>query len=235
VVPGIPILGALPASTPSWLLVVVIIPVAVAAFAGWVMRSRLASSGERESVGVQLALTGAVALLSALGAGLLAIAASGSIGPDRLAEVGPAPGALALSVGVEVLIGAGILLLSPRRHDEFAVLDTEASADAATAPAESPLPVWPPVGISAFADEIAPPASGKARRPRRGKKTREDEQETAPIADGFVGAVLTEQPRTPPTVATPEDDKETAPIDPGFLRGPAEPDTDRGGGRPPVD
>ena len=48
----------------------------------------------------------------ALGAtvALLAAVASGSIGPGRLAEVGPAPGAVALAVGLELLVGAAIAL-----------------------------------------------------------------------------------------------------------------------------
>ena len=40
--------------------------------------------------------------------------ASGSLGPGRLAQVGPEPGPVALAVGIEVLVGASILLLSPR-------------------------------------------------------------------------------------------------------------------------
>ena len=37
----------------------------------------------------------------------------GSFGPGRLAAMGPTPGPVALAVGLEVLLGAGILLLSP--------------------------------------------------------------------------------------------------------------------------
>ena len=37
---------------------------------------------------------------------LLAAGASGSIGPARLAGVGPAPGPVALAVGLELLVGA---------------------------------------------------------------------------------------------------------------------------------
>jgi hypothetical protein len=51
---------------------------------------------------------------------LAAVLASGSIGPGRLAEVGPAVGPFALAIGIEVLVGAGILLLAPRHRDELA-------------------------------------------------------------------------------------------------------------------
>ena len=45
---------------------------------------------------------------------MLSWAASGSLGPGRLTEVGPDPGAVALAVGLETLVGVAILLLSPR-------------------------------------------------------------------------------------------------------------------------
>ncbi|MFT4229743.1 MAG: hypothetical protein QM602_05580, partial [Microbacterium sp.] len=51
-------------------------------------------------------------------AALLSALASGAAGPGRLAETGPAPGPVAVAVGLEVLVGAGILLLSPRRADD---------------------------------------------------------------------------------------------------------------------
>jgi hypothetical protein len=57
----------------------------------------------------------AIAGLAAGAAALLAVFASGSFGPGQLAHVGPEPGPVALAVGLEVLLGAGILLLSSRR------------------------------------------------------------------------------------------------------------------------
>lgn len=171
VVPGIPLLGAIPESVSSWLLLLALVPVALGAFAGWIVRSRLIAvrsvdepgapvprvpdsttvwatvalegllapltvpdesaepqAGERdedhdenpeeaeEPIAARLVLTLAIAVLSAAGAGLLAFLASGSLGPGRLAEVGPNPGQVALAVGLEVLLGAAILLLSPRPH-----------------------------------------------------------------------------------------------------------------------
>ncbi|WP_019180064.1 DUF6350 family protein [Microbacterium yannicii] len=184
VVPGLPILGAVPESTTPWLLLLALLPVALGAFAGWIARSRLlghasrfdaprsaprmpqprdanrtpvsaaaaagfdatrtaalegllatratTESPTRSSEPVQLdaidrgadagedpiaprlvAATG-IAVLAAAAAGLLALAASGSIGPGRLSAVGPDAGPVALAIGLEVFVGAAILLVSPR-------------------------------------------------------------------------------------------------------------------------
>jgi hypothetical protein len=171
VIPGIPVLGALPESTTSWLLLLALLPVALGALAGWVVRSRLAAppavetaprrptaqqepvvsdSGRSSALAALLAADGAdravlqvpgpdaagaaevrrgpdpigpravlalgIAIASAGAAAVLSLLASGSLGPGRLAEAGPPPGPVALAVGAEVLIGAAILLLSPRRR-----------------------------------------------------------------------------------------------------------------------
>jgi hypothetical protein len=55
-----------------------------------------------------------IAVASGAAAALLAAAASGALGPGRLAVLGPDPGTVALAVGLEVLVGAAILLLAPR-------------------------------------------------------------------------------------------------------------------------
>jgi hypothetical protein len=153
VVPGIPLLGVIPESSSSWLLLLVLLPVAAGALAGWVVRSHLVARSAaavpaaaitdtpwataaldgligpptplgsddddeppHEPVGPRLAITVLIAVLSGAASALLAALASGSLGPGRLAEVGPPPGPLALAVGLEVLVGAGILLLGPRRR-----------------------------------------------------------------------------------------------------------------------
>lgn len=189
VVPGVPVLGALPESTTPWLLLLALLPIAVGALAGWMARSRLVApsiaveagsarvpfagdaagesarssaltallSGADETsaddggvrdahpaedpIGARFVIALGIAVLSAAGAALLCAVASGSIGPGRLAEVGPAPGAVALAVGLEVLIGASILLLSPRRAESRAAatrapLDATGSADAEAAVAD---------------------------------------------------------------------------------------------------
>lgn len=145
VVPGIPVLGLVPESTSMWLLLLALVPVGLGAFAGWIARSRLAALGplagaveppaggaplaglivrdaaaapaepSHDPVAPRLAIAVGIAVVAAGGSALLAWFASGSLGPGRLAEVGPEPGPVAFAVGVEVLIGASILLLSPRR------------------------------------------------------------------------------------------------------------------------
>ncbi|GEP49301.1 hypothetical protein MSA03_28090 [Microbacterium saccharophilum] len=121
VVPGIPVLGALPESTSSWMLLLALTVIGVGALAGGAARGRLRADPEAvEPLVPRIAALVVVAVLGAAAAALLAVTASGSIGPGRLAEVGPAPGPFALAVGVELAIGAAIMLLSPRhRHPEY--------------------------------------------------------------------------------------------------------------------
>ncbi|WP_309064658.1 cell division protein PerM [Microbacterium sp.] len=120
VVPGIPVLGLIPENSSMWMLISVLVPVAAGAVAGWMIRSRLVWEGLGTGLAPRAAIAAGIAALSAGAAALAAVLASGSIGPGRLAEAGPAPGALALAIGVEVLLGAGILLLTPRHRDELA-------------------------------------------------------------------------------------------------------------------
>lgn len=88
-----------------------------------------------DSVGARLVIAIGIAVVSAAGAGLLALVASGSLGPGRLASVGPAPGPVALAVGAEVLLGAAILLLSPRpRRDEHRARISDPQTAAASPP-----------------------------------------------------------------------------------------------------
>ncbi|GAA2900579.1 cell division protein PerM [Microbacterium esteraromaticum] len=120
VIPGIPVLGLVPAHASIWMLVSVLVPIACGAVAGWMVRSRLVWERTAEGHGPRAAIAVGIAALSAGAAALAAVLASGSIGPGRLAEAGPAVGPFALAVGIEVLIGAGILLLAPRHRDELA-------------------------------------------------------------------------------------------------------------------
>ncbi|HPT96122.1 MAG TPA: DUF6350 family protein [Microbacteriaceae bacterium] len=114
VVPGIPVLGALPESSTPWLLVVVLLPIAAGALAGWVCRSILAQAGLDARTSPRLVIALGIATVAGAAGALIALATSGSAGPGSLAHVGPEPGPLALTLAVEVLIGAAILLLSPR-------------------------------------------------------------------------------------------------------------------------
>lgn len=120
VVPGIPLFGLLPENTSIWMLIVVILPIGAGAFAGWVVRSRLVWEGTPLGAGPRVAIAAGIGLLTGGAAAVVALLASGSIGPGRLAETGPSPLAFGLALGAEVLIGAAILLLSPRHRDELA-------------------------------------------------------------------------------------------------------------------
>jgi len=73
-------------------------------------------AAEEDPIAARLVMTVGIAVLSAGTAALLAALAAGSLGPGRLAVLGPEPGPVALAVGLEVLVGAAILLLSPRRR-----------------------------------------------------------------------------------------------------------------------
>ncbi|SFR95064.1 hypothetical protein SAMN04487846_1086 [Microbacterium sp. cf046] len=227
VIPGIPILGALPESTTPWLLLLALLPVGVGALAGWVARSRLVApeiavaeaprfvpaewdaapeaarssaltallagvdsarppdqigtddsggipgdetDGNPDAIAARAVIALGIALLSAAGAALLAHLASGSIGPGRLAELGPAPGPVALAVGLEVLLGAAILLLSPRRRPkELASVPLPVGTEAATSVDSTPSPDAD-VSDGANAADTAPidvPSPNSAPAPRR--------------------------------------------------------------------
>lgn len=112
--PGIPVLGAVPDSTSSWLLLLALLPVGVGALTGWILRSRMPVTTDSEPLAPRLVVAVAVAALTGGVGALAAVASSGAIGPGRLADTGPQPGPLALALGLEVLVGSAILLLSPR-------------------------------------------------------------------------------------------------------------------------
>lgn len=120
VVPGIPVFGLLPENSSMWMLIVVLVPIAAGAFAAWAVRSRLVWEGTPLGTMQRAAIAVGIAVVSAGVAGLAAVLANGSMGPGRLAEVGPAALPFMLALGLEVLVGASILLLSPRHRDELA-------------------------------------------------------------------------------------------------------------------
>lgn len=186
VVPGIPALGTLPESTSPWLLAMVLLPIAAGALAGAALRAgmRDAAAGD---LGVRAAAAASTALLSAGGAALLAWAASGAFGPDRLARLGPQPGPVALAVGVEVLIGAAIVLLGPEPRGASA---------------------------AALSDTVARTASASGEPARDGAPAMHagDENVTEPLDLGPASFG-----RAPASAPLSEDDTETAPIDPGLF------------------
>lgn len=128
VLPGLPILGLLPEHTQSWMLAVVLLPIAVAVIAGWAQRARFVQVfGDAEPFLPRVITAGVTALVVAGVAAVAAVLAHGSIGPGRLADVGPHAGWVALAVGIETLIGVSIMLLSPRgrAHAEGSEDDTK--------------------------------------------------------------------------------------------------------------
>jgi hypothetical protein len=120
VVPGIPVFGLLPENSSMWMLIVVLLPIAAGAFAGWAVRSRLAWEGTPLALAPRAIIALGIGVLTAAVAAIAATLASGSIGPGRLADAGPAVLPFSLVLGAEVLLGAAILLLSPRHRDEVA-------------------------------------------------------------------------------------------------------------------
>ena len=131
VIPGIPILGIVPESTTSWLLLLALVPVGIGALSGWIARSRIRGEGTPDPVAPRIAVAGGIAVLAAAGSALLTVLASGSLGPGRLSDLGPEPGPVALAVGLEVLLGAGILLLPPRPAEKTRVIQDPSDAETA--------------------------------------------------------------------------------------------------------
>ncbi|PRB15953.1 DUF6350 family protein [Microbacterium sp. MYb62] len=164
VVPGIPVFGLLPENSSIWMLIVVLVPIAAGAFAGWAVRSRLVWEGTPLGMLPRAAIAVGIAGASAGIAGLAAVLANGSMGPGRLSDVGPAALPFMLALGLEVLLGAAILLLSPRHRDELAEERTDrwiaemTEFDAGVAPAAaggSPFDGAPRTDPSPF-DDTAP-------------------------------------------------------------------------------
>ena len=134
VVPGIPLLGAVPEISEPWLLVLVLVPIAAGALAGWVCRSALARAGADRRTSPRLLIAVGIAALAGAAGALIAAGSSGAIGPGALAHVGPEPGPVALALAVEVFVGAAILLLSPRgAHDDAAPAEQDDIVDASAA------------------------------------------------------------------------------------------------------
>ncbi|MDJ1115539.1 cell division protein PerM [Microbacterium dauci] len=180
VLPGIPVLGVVPESTSTWTLLLALLVVGFGAFAGWTARSALAHDGTHDPLRPRLVALGVMVVGSALTAVVLAWAAQGSLGPGRLADVGPEPGVFALAVGIEVGIGAAVLLLSPRGMDA-------ASSEVTTAPVDTAAPVATAVptdtdeqSTDVLDDLVLPDDSTSSSHP-----TSPDEQSTDVLDDLF--------------------------------------------------
>ena len=125
VIPGIPVLGALPSSVSPWLLTLALLIVGVGALAGLAARRALGQrpsgrsvagrSADAGGLAPRLVTLGALVALVGIAALVLGAAASGSMGPGTLAEAGPVPWAFALARALERGVGAANVLLAPRR------------------------------------------------------------------------------------------------------------------------
>ncbi|MHC9046054.1 cell division protein PerM [Microbacterium saperdae] len=162
VVPGIPILGLLPENSSIWMLIVILIPIGAGAVAGWAVRSRLVWEGTPLAMLPRAVIAVGLSLVTAGVAAVAAALAHGSMGPGRLVEIGPAPVPFALALGGEVLLGAAILLLSPRHRDELAEERTDRwNAEMAAVPTTDwatidRAPATTPQGMTGSADDTAP-------------------------------------------------------------------------------
>ena len=121
VVPGVPIFGVLPEGGSGWLLLVALVPVALGALAGWIARRAYADDWAHEGTGDEhygprVAIAVGIAVGSGAVAALIAAVSGGSMGPGRLADIGADAGPAALAVGLEALLGAAIMLLTPMRR-----------------------------------------------------------------------------------------------------------------------
>ncbi|SJN41531.1 DUF6350 family protein [Mycetocola reblochoni] len=113
--PAVPVLGAVPQWNAPLGLLVVILPVAAGALAAALARRR-ASAEDATAVApvpVRVAVVVTSAALSALVVLIVAALAAGSIGPGVLADVGPAPWAVAGCAALAVLAGGAVAWVGP--------------------------------------------------------------------------------------------------------------------------
>ncbi|KJL22583.1 hypothetical protein RN51_01897 [Microbacterium oxydans] len=176
VVPGVPVFGLLPENSSMWMLIVVLVPIAAGAFAGWAVRSRLVWEGTPLGTAQRAVIAVGIAVVTAGVGGIAAVLANGSMGPGRLSEVGPAALPFMLALGLEVLVGAAILLLSPRHRDELAEERTDRWIAEMSELEPSQAPVVPVPGIplprahdQAF-DDTAPLDDVRGFRPPTGNR-----------------------------------------------------------------
>lgn len=124
-VPGLPLLGALPADAPPLGALWLIVPVLLGFVGAWfVGRGDDPERDVPRDAGwwAPLAVAAGAAVVAALVMGLLAWWSGGAAGPGRLADIGPMPlpvaGVTAATVGIGAVVGAYAAWLGGRRtHD----------------------------------------------------------------------------------------------------------------------
>lgn len=117
-VPALPMFGALPQSSASAGLVVLLVPVVVGLVVGLASARRLVDvSGDRPGGILRLVVTGlGIAVFGATILAALAALSAGGMGPGRLGEVGPNAALIWVYAAGEIAIGACVgLLLRSRR------------------------------------------------------------------------------------------------------------------------
>ncbi len=118
--PALPMLGALPVSgLGSAAVWVPLVPIGASALCAWSRRRQLRGLSLRDAVAASAAATGVLVV----SAGVAFWAASGSVGPGRLAHVGPSALGIAL---LAVELGTGLCLttalLHPRTREHLATM-----------------------------------------------------------------------------------------------------------------
>ncbi|WZH37330.1 MAG: DUF6350 family protein [Microbacterium enclense] len=191
--PGIPVLGAIPDTTSPWLLLLALLPVAIGALTGWILRSRMPFTSGPEPVGPRLTLALAVAALTGGVGALIAVVSTGAIGPGRLTETGPQPGPLALALGLEVLVGLAILLLSPRPDGRSAerdheIFDERDATPALVPPSRAHVPFDRDEHATGPAPTVSAPGTGIAHDVWPSSYRGPDEAESAALSDDEVRA-----------------------------------------------
>jgi hypothetical protein len=116
-IPSIPVLGALPHTTPTFSYAIILIPVIAGFLAAAFLRSSLTRRLDAEGAwawmlgtAVGMGVVGGVIL------GFLAAISSGAIGPGRLQQVGPDALAVGLCAAVEIAVAASIGMFAVRRR-----------------------------------------------------------------------------------------------------------------------
>jgi hypothetical protein len=104
--PGVPVLGAIPLDAPVLAPALVLVPVLVGGAAMAVLRRR----GDRDLI-EDLVAAGGGALVVGVGAGALSWLAGGSLGAARLTQLGPSPLAVTAALSGLVLAGACLVAL----------------------------------------------------------------------------------------------------------------------------
>lgn len=115
--PPFPLLAAIPARSLEWPM----LPMAIGLVAGLIVGWYVARSAQRP-VAHRMALAVAACALAGVGMAVMSVLARGSLGQDRMSDLGPNPPAVAMAVMGLLLVGAipAALILRPRREQALA-------------------------------------------------------------------------------------------------------------------